>query len=446
VSDGLGSLLDELDAFLRRYVVVSDAQAAALTLWVAHAHALGATDTTPYLHITSAEPECGKSRVMELLELLVPVPLTTAGSMTVAVMYRAIDALAPTLLLDEADNVFADRMQKAELLGVVNSGWRRGQRVWRMAGPQHDRLVSFSTFCAKAIAGLDAKLAPTLASRCLRIEMRRRRADEPIAAFYVDEARAWSEPIREDLAAWAELSVDALRAARPERLGVRDRLEEGLRLLLAIAEAAGEEWSTRARAALRQLAEVSLGESETHRVQLLRDIRAVFGDRDELTTSDLLAGLFAIEESPWAEWWADARPGEDPRPSRGAAMKLARTAKPFGVRSSRIGPEEARFRGYRLSAFADAFARYLPAEVGQVGQMAQQSQESRSSGRPAEVALDDLSDAASLHEQRDCPTCPTRSAQDGESGSFPDVDEDEIERLAELAHTFDFERGDPPAT
>jgi Protein of unknown function (DUF3631) len=437
VSDGLGLMLDELEAFLRRYVVVSDAQAAALTLWVAHTHAIDATDTTPYLHITSAEAECGKSRVMELLELVVRGPLTTAGSMTVAVMYRAIDARSPTLLLDEADNVFADRTQKAELLGVVNSGWRRGQYVLRMAGPQHDRLADFSTFCAKAIAGLDAKLASTLASRCLRIEMRRRRADEPIAAFYVDEARAWSEPIRDDLAAWAEASVDALRAARPERLGVRDRLEEGLRLLLAIGEAAGEEWSTRARTSLRELAEVSLGESETHRVQLLRDVRAVFGDRDELTTSDLLAGLFAIEESPWAEWWADARPGEDQRPSKGAAMKLARTLKPFGVRPGRIGPEKARLRGYRLNAFADAFARYLPAEVGQVGQMAWLSQESSSSGRPAEGALSAFDGPANPDEQRNCPTCPTRSAHDGESGSFPDVDEDEIERLAELARVYE---------
>jgi hypothetical protein len=420
----LGSLLDELEAFIRRYVVVSDAQAAAITLWVAHTHTLDATDTTPYLHITSAEAESGKSRLIEILELLVPQPLTTAGSVTVAVIYRAIDALSPTFLLDEADNMLADRTQKAELLGVINSGWRRGQQVLRIGGAQRDRLDSFSTFCAKAIAGLDRNLAPTLASRCLRIEMRRRRPDEPCALLFVDEARAWSEPIREDLAGWAELAVDGLRAARPERLGVRDRLEEGLRLLLAIAEAAGEEWDRRARAALLELAEVSGGESETHRVQLLRDIQEVFAGRDELPTADLLSGLFALEESPWADWWADARPGEEPQPTRGAAMKLARILKLFGVRSCKTGPEDSRRQGYRLEDFTDAFSRYLPTQVGQVGQTASLSQKQGLQGWTEGEPLSNLGEAANPHELRDCPTCPTRSRWEQER-AFTELDQTE---------------------
>jgi Protein of unknown function (DUF3631) len=422
----LSGMLDELEWFLRRYVVVTDAQATAITLWVVHAHALEATDTTPYLHVTSAESECGKSRLLEVLELVVPKPLPTAGSVTVAVMYRAIDALSPTLLLDEADNIFADRRQKAELLGVINSGFRRGQQVLRISGPQRDRLDSFSPFCAKAIAGLDTKLAPTLASRCLRIEMHRRRSDERIEPFYVAEARACSEPIRNDLAAWSESAVDRLRAARPERLGVRDRLEEGLRLLLAIAAAAGNEWDAKARAALLELADASGAGSETHRVQLLRDIHAVFEGCVELTTAELLSSLFAIEESPWADWWADARPGEAPHPTLGAARKLAALLRPFGVRSRDVGERGSRVKGYRLGDFADAFARYLPELSVPSTHIAQPSEKPVGPNRAQLDSVRSYEGGANPHEQRLCADGADRGEWD-EEDRLAEHDSDELQ-------------------
>jgi Protein of unknown function (DUF3631) len=369
VARPLAELLRALVAFVRAYVVVTHVQAVVLALWIAHAHAIDATSTTPYVHVTSPEPESGKSRLAEVLELLVPRPLTTAGSVTVAVMFRAIDALSPSLILDEADNVFKDRAARADVLGVINSGYRRGQQVLRMGGAQHDRLDSFSTFCPKVIVGLDG-LTPTLASRCLRIEMRRRRDDEQVEPFYIEDARPVADGLRAELAAWAEDAVDELATARPARLGVRDRLEEGIRLLLAVAEQAGEEWNDQARAALLEVAGVSTGGAETLRTLLLTDIRDVFAGRSELTTVDLLAGLFAIDTSPWADRWGDRR-GDETTPSRGAAMKLSRMLQPFGIRSHPLG--EQRHKGYRHADFEDAFARYLPPEVAQVAQSAKPS-------------------------------------------------------------------------
>lgn len=408
----LAELLDALEEYVRAYVVVSDAQAAAVTLWTAHTHVLEATDVTPYLHVTSAEAESGKSRLLEVLELLVPRPLTTAGSVTVAVMFRVIDQMSPTLLLDEADNVFADKSLTAALLGVINAGWRRGQRVYRMGGAQHNRLDAFEVFCAKAICGLDRKLAPTLASRCLRIEMRRRLPEETIRELFLEEARPEAESIRDDLAAWSAMAVDDLRRTRPRRLGVRDRLEEGLRLLLAIADAAGGDWPQRARAALRELAGVSTANANTHGIELLRDLRGVFGEREELATVELLNGLFAIEESPWASWWADGRADGDPQPSRAAAMKLARMLRPFGISSSDIGASSARHKGYRRADFAETFARYLPPEVAQVAHTAQPRQEQALEGRAHSTRGSDLDEAASPHEHSVCATCATSKAHD----------------------------------
>ena len=348
-----------MEEHLRRYVVLTEAQYVAVALWVAHAHALGATSTTPYLHVTSAEAESGKSRLLEALELLVPRPLY-AATLTPAVIYRAVQKLTPTLLVDEADNLLRDREAKSELLGLLNAGYRRGALAYRIGGGNRDELHSFETFCAKSIAGLD-DLVATLASRCLRIEMQRRRADEHVRDFFREEAEAAARPTRRQLAAWAEREVEALRVARPARLGVRDRLEEGCRLLVAIADAAGERWATRAREGLRELAGASTGGTFSERTQLLTDIRAVYeaaGDPAELTTAELLEGLIGMEEQPWRGWWGVEREGEV-HASKGAAQKLAAHLRPFGIKSRDVGPEEARRKGYRRADLEAAWERYL---------------------------------------------------------------------------------------
>ncbi len=93
----LAEILDTTEAFFRRYVALSEAQYVAVVLWVAHAHVLDATATTPYLHVTSPEAECGKSTLLECMEPLVPRPMY-AANLTPAVMFRAVQKLTPTLL------------------------------------------------------------------------------------------------------------------------------------------------------------------------------------------------------------------------------------------------------------------------------------------------------------------------------------------------------------
>jgi hypothetical protein len=130
-----GALLGEISALLRRFVVMSDGQALVVALWVVHTHTRGAADTTPYLAVTSPEKRSGKTRLLEVLELLVARPWFT-GRTTAAVLPRKIDADAPTLLLDESDAAFNGDKEYAEALrGVLNTGHRRGGRTTVCVGP-----------------------------------------------------------------------------------------------------------------------------------------------------------------------------------------------------------------------------------------------------------------------------------------------------------------------
>ena len=54
-----------------RYVAFPSAAAAvAVTLWAAHTHLVGQFESTPRLALLSPEKQCGKSRTLELLELV----------------------------------------------------------------------------------------------------------------------------------------------------------------------------------------------------------------------------------------------------------------------------------------------------------------------------------------------------------------------------------------
>jgi hypothetical protein len=130
VSHGLGAvILEAVARFLRRFVVLSEAQQSAIALWVAHSYVNEAADTTPYLWITSAEQRSGKSRLLEVVELLVWKPLPTAN-ISDAALYRAIAKMQPTPLFDEVDAIFSAKARDREdLRGLLNAGYRRGA-VW----------------------------------------------------------------------------------------------------------------------------------------------------------------------------------------------------------------------------------------------------------------------------------------------------------------------------
>jgi Protein of unknown function (DUF3631) len=354
------SLLDAVELFVRRFVVVDEAQASAITLWIAHTWAIEAAYATPYLFICSAEPESGKTRLLEVFQELVREPISTMN-ISDAALFRTIASKEPTVLFDEVDAIFnpkaRERGHRDDLRALLNAGYRRGQLVHRIGGGNNTILEEFRVFGAKALAGL-GDLPPTLQSRCVRLELKRRRLDEPVEDFFPEEIADEAQVLCDQLAAWVAVDLETLRTTRPVRIeGLRDRTNEGWRPLLAIAELAGEAWLARARRAALALApqadeDASLG------VLLLGDIRTVFDRREveRISTADLIAALGGFEESPWGEWWLDAKTDGM---LRTAPRRLAQLLKPFGIRSRDVRTNGSK-KGYKLEDFQDAWERFLP--------------------------------------------------------------------------------------
>jgi hypothetical protein len=351
----LGGWLHQAETYVRRFVVLADEQAVAVVLWIAHTHAFAAAIATPYLSVSSAEMESGKTRLLEVLRILVANPWFT-GRTTAAALVRKIDKAAPTLLLDEGDPAFNGDREYAEVLrGVLNTGYRKGGAVTVCAGQGANLDVrDFSTFSPKAIAGI-GRLPDTVESRSIPIRLKKRLATEEIERFRERKARAAGEAIADGLATFLEPLLGDLEAAEPELPDeLSDREQDVWEPLLAIGDAAGGEWSPRARRAAVALSSREPDDA-TLGVRLLADIREAFDDEEQLATADLLRRLRQIEESPWGGW----NDGDGIRP-----RELANKLRPYGVKSRDVHVEgEGRRRtvkGYRSADLEDAWGRYVP--------------------------------------------------------------------------------------
>ena len=354
----LAALLATLIIWVRRYVVVTDAQAIAIVLWSAHTHAIEAADCTPYLQITSATKRAGKTRLLEVLEPIVARPWFT-GRTSAAALVRKVDAERPTLLLDESDAAFGGEKEYAEALrGILNTGYRRsGKSTLCVKQGGNYTTRDYGTFGAKAIAGIGA-LPDTVADRAIAIQLRRRKTDEPCERWRERDGHAEAMPLCQQLASWAGSATDTLRDARPALpRGLGDRQSDVWEPLLAIADLAGDDLPSRARQAALALA--GSAEDTDITVELLRDVAGILKDvsphKEVISTTWLIEKLVAQEDRPWATW----RRGDKPITPRG----LARLLDPLDVHVDRYTVEGEKVRGYRGDAFDDVIARYLPVHV-----------------------------------------------------------------------------------
>ena len=352
----LAQLLGDIKAFIRRHVVVTEHELVMLTAWFVHTFCIDAFFFTLYLAITSATPSAGKTRVLEVLDLLIDDgshnKAWLTATTTKAVLVRKIDALQSVLLLDETDGAFKGNQEYAEAFRfILNSGHSRRSGIASLCvGPQHD-WKDFKTFCPKAFAGIGRKNLPdTVLSCSIPIEMKRKRRDERVEKLRYREALEIVTHIRERIEAWVTPQIiSALKAARPELPpGLDGRAEDGCEPLLVIADMAGEEWARKVRQAAATLLRETNREMENRVELMLHDIKRVWpGDEPFVPSKTLLNLLLQRTESPWSEW-------RNGKPLTEAG--LARILKEFSIVPSH-SPDKRR-RGYHRDRFLDPWSRY----------------------------------------------------------------------------------------
>jgi VirE-like protein/uncharacterized protein DUF3631 len=245
----LSALLAAVEGFLQRYVVFQyPEQAKVCALWAIHTWAFNAFDYTPYLSVFAVEKRSGKSRLLEVLSLLVRNARLTSGSSSAALI-RSVDVdNPPTILLDEVDAVYSKKndAEAENTRQFLNAGFRRGAKFLRCVGQGTAiEVKEFPAFCPKALSGIGRCLPDTVLDRSLPVELVRQSRENRAERFREREAQAKVATIRAELEAWAQQPgvTDTLRDARPglpEQL--TDRQQDYCEPLLAIADMAGGDW------------------------------------------------------------------------------------------------------------------------------------------------------------------------------------------------------------
>ena len=345
------SLLDDLSALYRRYVVLPEGAADILALWTEHTYTHAAAQTTPRVGIESPQKRCGKTTLLALMGVAVARPLP-ASNITPAALFRAIEQWQPTMLIDEADTFLRNN---DELRGVLNAGHTRSQAyVIRTVGENHEPRA-FCVWAPVAVA-LIGKLPSTLADRAIIVKMRRKLPSEQVERLRLDRLQE-ADALRRRCLRWAQDHLAQLRACDPvvpETLN--DREADNWRPLCAIAEIAGGDWPQRVAHAISALADTEV-DDEAAGVMLLEDMRQMFIDEqtDKLASADLVKALHKLEERPWSEWGRQAKPI--------TPNQIARLLAPFGVKPKTIRIEQDTPRGYEKDDFEDAWRRYLSAPL-----------------------------------------------------------------------------------
>lgn len=368
------ALLERVEKVLRRYIVLpSDAARDALALFVLHTWAIEGAHATPYMLVISPEKGSGKSRLLEVLELLVraPWPCLSASE---AALFRRIERDTPTLLLDEIDAIFKSSTEATEpIRAVLNGGNRRGACASRCVGKGTDmQVVDFSIYCAKVLAGIDTGHVPeTVVDRSVVIHMQRRRPDERVERLRMRLVEQRVQKLRAELERWAQEHVERLAAADPSLPDdLSDRQADAWEPLLAIADTAADGWPERARKAAHVLSDRETAASRG--TMLLAAIRDALGDAPAIFTTNILEEINNDDELPFGGW-SDGK-GLD-------ARGLSKLLKPYGLGPTTVRQSEKVAKGYKRADLAEAFARYLPPpgaalQPSQRLQPALQSQES----------------------------------------------------------------------
>lgn len=364
----LDGLLARVHDFLGRFVVYpSDHAQIAHTLWAAHAHAMKAWESTPRIAFLSPEPGSGKTRALEVTELLVPRAVEAVNTTPAYLFRKVADPKGlPTILYDEVDTLFGPKAKdNEEIRGMLNAGHRRGAVAGRcVTRGEVVETEELPAYCAVALAGLH-NLPDTLFTRSVIIRMKRRSPGEQVTPYrrrvYLGEGTG----LRDELAGWAaDYSLGDAWPLMPP--GIADRDADVWEALLAVADAAGGDWPTLAReAAVALVADAKAAAGQSLGIRLLSDIRQVWdespaeGPASAMHTEPLLDALNKLDEAPWGD--LKGRP-LDPR--RLSIFLRGYEVRPCDVRAMvpELGEEKVR-KGYKRDELHDAWERYLPPDT-----------------------------------------------------------------------------------
>lgn len=355
---------EAVNRFIRRFLVLpNESDYPVLVWWILHTYLIDRTFTTPRLAFLSPEYGCGKSRALEVIQILA-FRAEKLDFCTRSYLFRTIEQVIeetgkpPTLLIDEVDNVFKNKNSEegSALTAFLNTGYRRGGFYGITEGEGNNRAPKkFSTFAPIAFAGKgESALPEAVGTRSIVFRLQKRLPTQKIEDFYTEEVRQEAEELREWISQWADFNSKDFKIENVE-IALRDRDREVWLPLYGVAKMSDSVEAFFEAVRTHQIAKAT-NETPLSR-QLVEDCLRVFdsiNEQEKLKTPTLLNGLETLPESDYSQL----------RGGKGLNDRtLAKWLRGYGITPKQIRFGEESSKGYYRFEFQEALDRYSVSEA-----------------------------------------------------------------------------------
>jgi hypothetical protein len=214
--DGKPALVEEVRAFIHRYVDLSPLYEDIAAHYVLLTWVHDAFNELPYLRFRG-EYGTGKTRALLAIGSISYKSFFASGASTVSPIFHVLDAFGGTLVLDEADFRFSDAT--ADLTKILNNGNMKGLPVLRTMTNRHRELnpQAFKVYGPKIIGMRESFADEALESRFLTEETGARALRADIDVHLPEGMSVEARALRNRLLAWRfsarhKVGVDPTRA------------------------------------------------------------------------------------------------------------------------------------------------------------------------------------------------------------------------------------------
>lgn len=326
-------LVDKLTDWIGGYMYFTDPNVALVAaLWAINTWVFKRFDAVPYLCVTAATKQAGKTRLMELLQM-VSQNGRMFGAMTPAAMFRLLEAFDSnlTIYFDEAESLSS--AAAGVMRTVMNTGYRRGQTIPRTL--PGGKVAEFPVFSPKCFA-LIGDVNDTLRDRSIVLTVER---GKPMRDFdrssAEGEAKALVELIRHSFTVVPTAAPPSFLSGRDREIwaalfGVAEALKLDKVTMDALIRAAADLTAAKTAPA-RRYVEMAGSETEAtdsaYAERALADLSGVLRDGEKsIFSATAVARMRELASGPW-------------RTFRGVGLTeitLANLVSRFGVQTKNI--------------------------------------------------------------------------------------------------------------
>jgi hypothetical protein len=193
-------LLEKVREFIHLYVDISPGFEIVSSYYVLLSWIYDLFEEIPYLRVIG-DYSSGKSRFLQTVGALTYKTMKTSGATNPAPLFRIIERVKGTLVLDEAN--FKSSEMSDLIITILNNGYERSGYIMRCSEKDMNDIQTFDVFCPKILASRESFGDTALESRCIIEKMGKVKIREDIPRNLDKEFHQRAEKIRNMLLLWS---------------------------------------------------------------------------------------------------------------------------------------------------------------------------------------------------------------------------------------------------